>query len=263
MTGDLVRSAFVMAAKVLQAGRASLLLRSTPGGPLIPAAAVGISPEILEEIEVTPGEGIAGTVAERGTPLLGMVGDDTFISVPVPTAGGVEGVLNLTNRVGGEPYQAEDINIANAIAEHIGHLIDHARTALAPLVSRTDLDDALQRELARSKRADQPFALVLIVVEGEPLPNSSVSAISQALQRSLRPYDTVVYGGSNRFGVLLAGPSEPDPELARRIGQSIARVRERDGFAVTVRVGLARSDAGGTRPSEFIAAAERNLKLVD
>jgi len=260
---DLVRSAFVMSAKVLQAGRASLLLRATPGGPLVAAAAVGISPEVLEEIEVTVGEGIAGTVAERGTPLLGVVGEETFLSIPVPTSEGVEGVLNLTNRAGGQPYQAEDLTTAGALAEHIGHLLDHAHHAFTPLISRSALDDALQRELARSKRTGQSFALALLAVEGEPLSEQAVASISQGLQRILRPYDTIVYGGSNRFGILLAGPSEPDGELMQRIGQAIARSRGRAGFTGSVRVGVARSDQEGARPAEFIDAAERALKLVE
>ena len=100
VTPDPVNSAFVMTVQLMQAGRASLLLRRNGEPILTIAASVGITPSLVPSIEVPVGQGIAGIVAERGMVLLGSVADQTFVSMPVVTERGVEGVLNLTERFG-------------------------------------------------------------------------------------------------------------------------------------------------------------------
>jgi hypothetical protein len=61
-----VRSAFSTGVRLLQAGRASLLLRHGNEPVLFVAAAVGLDSSLVPDIRVQIGRGIAGLVVEKG-----------------------------------------------------------------------------------------------------------------------------------------------------------------------------------------------------
>src|SRR5579859_4291193 len=61
-----IRSAFETAVQLLEAGRASLLLRDPNEAVLVVVASVGIDEDVLPAIRVPIGQQIAGLVADRG-----------------------------------------------------------------------------------------------------------------------------------------------------------------------------------------------------
>ncbi|HEV2785094.1 MAG TPA: GAF domain-containing protein, partial [Solirubrobacteraceae bacterium] len=107
--------------------------------------------EVVESVRVIPGQGIAGYVAQTGSPLLLGSDDDvarfadtdersrrvsSAVSVPLRTRGVVEGVLNVNVRTGNRArpgFTERDLDLATLFAEHAAaavhnaHLVAQAR----------------------------------------------------------------------------------------------------------------------------------------
>jgi putative methionine-R-sulfoxide reductase with GAF domain len=106
--------------------RCSLMLLDEANETLIIAAYQGMDAEVAARAKVRLGQGIAGWVAHTRKPLLvrmegqGEVAlthqdaynSDSFVSVPLVHGNRVSGVLNLSNKRGGEPFDELDLDRA-------------------------------------------------------------------------------------------------------------------------------------------------------
>lgn len=267
-----VRSAFTAVVRMLEAGRATLLLRHGSEAVLVAAAAEGIETEVASAIRVPLGEGIAGVVAERGVSLFGTVEGETFLSVPIWTDRGIEGVLNITERLHDKQYSTGDIALAMSAATHIGHLIQYSRFAMRDVVSglpnRRAFEEALERELAFSDRTSSPFTLVFVDLDNLKMINDRyghqkgdevIRGVGNALHRILRPYDFAGRFGGDEFALLLTGTSESAGGVTTRVEAAIVRVAEELGVEVSGSVGIARWPDDGTTGQELVASADARM----
>jgi transcriptional regulator with GAF, ATPase, and Fis domain len=107
--------------------RCSLMLLDPHGESLRIAAQSGIDPVVAGRVKVRVGQGIAGWVAHNRKPLYVRVKDevppvqrlvkesynsDSFICVPLVFNNRLLGVLNLSNKRDGEPFEAIDLDRA-------------------------------------------------------------------------------------------------------------------------------------------------------
>lgn len=269
---DPVRWAFLTGAHLLEAGRASLLLRDGSAPVLIAAAAIGIDPEIVPTIRVTIGRGIAGVVAERAGLLVGTRQNTTFISAPIITDGRVGGVLNLTNRLSGEQYGDEHVTATMMLTKHLAQLLAYRRMAVMDSASepssRQVFGEALDRELARSKRAGSPFSVAMIeVVIPQTLMEGTASnqieraihLFGEGLRRSVRRYDVVSRYGKLTFALLLATPSDPESGIHRRVAEVAAEVSRHVDFEIAVHVGLAHCPTDSISAHDLVTGAYARL----
>jgi len=105
-------------------------------------AARGLSEEIIRLARVEVGRGISGLVVQRGEPLLlpdvekadlGVVSSNPryvnkgLLSVPIKVRQEIIGVLNVNNKVGGKPFQDEDLALLVTLCSQAGLAIDNAR----------------------------------------------------------------------------------------------------------------------------------------
>lgn len=267
-----VHSAFTTGVQLLNAGRASLLLRHSTEPVLIIAAAVGIDSLLMSTIRVPVGQGIAGLVVERGIALFGSKDDQTFMSAPVMTDRGVEGALNVTDCRGGRQYSADDMASAGAIARHIGHLIQYSRHAAHDLVSglpnRRAFEEILEREIAISRRTGSAFGVVFIDLDnlkyindtfGHAKGDEVIRTVGDALQRILRPYDFAGRHGGDEFALLLSGSGETDGGITARILEALATMSEALQIPLSASVGVARCPSDGTDASQLVAAADARM----
>ena len=266
---DPVRSAFVMAVQIMEAGRASLLLRQGKEPVLTIVAAVGIKPSLVESIRVENGRGIAGVVAERGMSLLGRSPtNETFVSAPIITSQGIEGVLNLTERFGGKQYHGADLTAAGFVTRHIATLLEYRRDALVDPVSglpnRRAFEATLERELARAARAGRHFSVVFLDVDGlkqinDTLGHAAGDALLQnvgrALQHAIRQYDFAARIGGDEFALLLADTPEGETSLIRRIAARAGAA----GARWSLSIGIAHYPGDGRTASELLAAADQRM----
>jgi len=130
----LLRLAIEMVAEVMDA-RVVSLLAPGPDGDFAVRAAIGLDARVMRETRVRPGSGVVGWVAENRRPLCvsnaqepgEIAGSDhkhyrtrTFLSVPIEGDEGLLGVLNVTDPVSGEPFDAEDCELLLHLAERVG-----------------------------------------------------------------------------------------------------------------------------------------------
>ena len=134
--------------------RASILVYDEQIKKLKLVASKGLTPEVNKNITVQPGEGVSGFVFQHGKPVL-IADIDTnqqgiekkqhyksrsFMSVPmiISPAGSHEkpwGVINLTDRLNGKPFQKKDLKLLSTIANqamacvHINHLVQKNQQA--------------------------------------------------------------------------------------------------------------------------------------
>ena len=275
--GDPVRSAFVMAVQLLEAGRASLLLRQDADPYLTMAAAVGIKPSLVETIQVRYGSGIAGIVAERGFALLGRsLSDETFLSAPIVTRHGVEGVLNLTNRLGNRQFSGRDLASTGFVAAHIANLLEFRREAAVDVVTRLPnrkaFEEALDRELARGARTGAPFSLVFIDLdklkavndrEGHTRGDELLRSVATILKEETRQYDYAARYAGDEFVVLLSSDPAKRPGEAREAEASFGRrllarcARARPPISISA--GVARFPDDGRTALDLIQIADKRM----
>jgi len=102
----------------------------------------GLSPRYTEEIRVSLGEGIAGTVAQTGEPMLledvskdprtahpdlvSAEGLKGFISIPLKARDKVVGVMNVASHEAGR-FGADDVSLLNSIGDYLGTAVEQAR----------------------------------------------------------------------------------------------------------------------------------------
>ncbi|HZU11670.1 MAG TPA: GGDEF domain-containing protein [Chloroflexota bacterium] len=274
---DPIRSAFGTTVQLLDAGRATLLLRETVDPVYTVAASVGIDPRLAATIQVRSGEGIAGVVAERGEPLLGFANGETFISVPIRTDAGIEGVFNATDRLDGAEYTARDMSLAVKAAAHIASLIQYgrytSRDPVSGLHNRRAFEEMLQREAARSRRLGTGFAVVFLDLDNMKLINDRyghtrgdevIRGVGERIAGLLRPYDFAARYGGDEFVVLLSTIAQDDgpavaATLIQRIAEGTGALSRALGVPLSISTGAAcwPSDAGNVR--QVLALADERM----
>ena len=148
--------------------RASILL-SREDGRLVVAASLGGSPSTRVGA-VVPSGGVAERVYSSGEPILiedtdRMGGEDdvagllhrkarsnSFLSVPILSGGVPIGVINITDRVAGRPFRAEDKKLIVAIAAQAGIAFDNVR-----LLDEVRRSEAVKREIEIAATIQRAF----------------------------------------------------------------------------------------------------------
>jgi len=271
MTPMSVRAAFTTAVQLMGAGRASLLLRSERAPVLEAAAAVGIDPTVLRELAVPLGHGVAGTVAARGVSIFGSDGEQSFISTPVQTGRGIEGVLNFTDRRDGD-YTPQDVTTARSVARLLGEILEFGRYASfdagSGLLNRRAFDQMLEREIARQRRTGSTFAVAFIDLDnlkhindtyGHAKGDEVIRGVADALQRTLRPYDVAGRYGGDEFALLVPLADGIGSTLADRLVEAVATLPPIIPEPITLSIGVARCPEDGKTAADLLRAADERM----
>jgi diguanylate cyclase (GGDEF)-like protein len=233
---DLLESIFKVATALVRGERASLLLREdTDDAQFIMAMAVGIADDVRDAVRVREGEGVAGLVAATKRSLLVREATETpvpsrreyrsgsFVSVPILVADRAQGVLSVTDRADGRPFDAADLETLEVLAGHIAtclvqrrrdaQLVELAETdGLTRLFNRRHFDRRLDGEIRRAQRTGEPLSLLVMDVNsfkqindrlGHRVGDEVLRLVADSMRRSLRTYDIPVRYGGDEFAVIL------------------------------------------------------------
>jgi HD-GYP domain-containing protein (c-di-GMP phosphodiesterase class II) len=133
-----------LAAKTLRAGASSILMVDEQSGDLVFEVATGEKSDQVREIRVPKGQGIAGAVAESGKPELipDAAKDPRFfkkadektsfvthnmIAVPLIARGKTIGVMEVLNRLGGQTFSQDDLDLLQALAHQSAIALQNAQ----------------------------------------------------------------------------------------------------------------------------------------
>ena len=185
-------SILTQAADLVKAERASLLLFDESVNSMTMTASRGITAPMSEVGSIGMGEGIAGSVLREGRPVVASIDDlgrsslpergyktKSFISYPISIGSRKFGVLNLADKIGGGPYDANDLSVIELVAPQIALAIERAAwqqranqfqvmsitDPLTGLHNRRYLEARLAEELSRSKRYDYPLSFMMIDID--------------------------------------------------------------------------------------------------
>ena len=281
-----------VSAELLGAERASILVRNEKSNSLQAKAAIGARINLLSEPSV--GSRVASRILDIGDPVVVSditgVGIDrapaewsyktgSFLSYPIIIDDRRIGVLNFTDKAGGNSFDKADLELLNAIAPQIAVAID--RTALKDkageyeqlsltdpltgLLNRRYLEERIAEEIVRSKRHRFSLSLMMLDVDnfksyndqyGHPAGDSALKTVAEILKETLRGADVAARYGGEEFAILLPQTSA---EEAAQIGERIRKKIERTEFSerrVTASIGIASASSDVDTPRDLISAAD-------
>ena len=249
---DLLDSIFKVATELVRGERASLLLREDNSTDFVivrePHRA---RDDVKRHVRVRTGEGVAGLVAASKRPLLvrdattapiqageGTYRSDSFVSVPIVIDDEPRGVLSVTDRQDGRPFDQADLEMLELVAGHIGAVLvqqeqGEALQRLAEtdpltwLFNRRHFDRRLEAETNRALRAEHLLALLMLDVDrfksyndryGHHVGDLVLKAVATAVKQAVRLYDVPTRYGGDEFAVILP---DADTEAATRVARRI------------------------------------------
>jgi diguanylate cyclase (GGDEF)-like protein len=157
----------------------------------------------------------------------------------------------------------------HALTRRLRLLVD--TDALTALSNRRAFMRALKGELARQKRTERPFCLVLMDVDhfkavndehGHQVGDQVLVHVAAHLKASARPYDTVARVGGEEFALLLPDADiEVGSLVADRMRDSLAHAGRRGDIspAVTVSAGVAEGPVAEGGPDALFKLADQRL----
>lgn len=289
--------------ELLQSERASILVLNEHSNELILKAASGFATDPAKVGPIRVGEGVSGKVIDTGKPL--MVADlrsegrtpaaperryktDSFISYPIVIGGRKVGVLNVTDKSGGRPFDEVDLGLLEIIGPQVALALERAewqeRATEFQLMSITDpltalpnrryLEERLMEELNRSRRYDYPMSFLMIDIDdfkayndknGHQAGDLALQITAHCLKGALRSADVASRYGGEEFCILLPQTGIVEAgTIADRIRQRVSTTHFPHGKTqplghVTVSIGVSTFSSMVNTSENIIAAADRAL----
>lgn len=298
---EIYESILAQSADLLKADRGSLWLFDQRANELRIKAARGIPVAAHELDSIRAGEGIAGAVISAGQPLVTTIEalgrrslperkykTDSFISYPIAIGARKIGVLNVTDRRDGIPYDETDLEMIDLVSPQIALALERAewqnRANQFQLMSITDpltglhnrryMEARLSEELNRSKRYEFPMSFLMIDIDdfkhyndrnGHQAGDRALEITAQCLRSTLRKADVASRYGGEEFTILLPQTTLREAgAIADRLRQQVVTTSFPHGEsqplgAVTISIGLATLSPALDSVEAIVRAADRAL----
>jgi diguanylate cyclase (GGDEF)-like protein len=294
-----------MSIYLTEAEKGSLMLVSDDTAYLTIKAAKGINRRLLTDIRIRAGEGIAGWVFREGVPLVmedieknewgfpkrHKYRTSSFISVPLKLDEKTIGVLNISDKISGEVFSAEDMALISSFAAYAtialerstyyilaGHLKELSVTdSLTGLFNRRYFEERFFEELNRSDRHNLSFSLAMIDIDDFKIFNDSeghlagdeiLKSIANISKDCLRISDVIARFGGEEFAVIMPQTEKEEAILvSERIRKSIKEQIPSTWSvfpkkAITVSIGVATFPYDGKERKELIRNADKALYMA-
>jgi diguanylate cyclase (GGDEF)-like protein len=289
--------------ELLQAERASLWALDESANELILRASKGVSFTEEEVARLNAGEGIGGRALESGTPLViedleaagikaSPVERDyktkSFINYPISTGGRRIGLLNLTDKSSGLPFDDVDLSLLEIVGPQIAMALERSEwqeratqfqlmsitDPLTSLLNRRYLEERLTEELNRSKRYNYSMSCLMVDIDdfkhyndrnGHQAGDVALKITAHSLKAVLRSADVACRYGGEEFCILLPQTTVTEAGvIAERMRQKVAETVYPHGKSqpmgyVSISVGISTFAKHIDTAESVIAAADRAL----
>lgn len=288
---------------LMKAGRSSLMIFDPETNELALEVSLGAEVATMGMLRLKLGDSIAGAVLSSGSPLVvrdadndsrvpnpkpGRYKSKSFISYPITLGLRKVGVINLTERLDGLPYENEDLMMLEMMAPHLALIIDRAEWArkaetfqqmsltdpLTGLPNRRYLQDRLFEEVERSKRYNTPLSFMIIDIDrfkgyndiyGHTNADRVLVKTAEILRAAIRAIDMSARFAGDEFCIVLPETELGDAaRIAERLRKSICDTEYNTEQGepmgqVTISTGISGFSASRQTPLSIMESADRAL----
>ena len=237
---ELYEAILAKSSELVGAERGSLLILDSRHNVLSVKASKGMDRKIAERLRVKVGEGITGSIAARGLPVMvknietevpprkngPTYRTKSFISIPIKLEGKVVGVINMSDKRSGGPFSEEDMylllsfaNFASIALERGAYysMSEELKTIsmtdpLTGLFNRRYFRERLFEEAERVKRHGERFTAFMIDIDdfkgfndryGHAVGDEILKGVAHCIRDAVRSMDVVARYGGEEFAVML------------------------------------------------------------
>ena len=286
-----------ISAELMKAERCSLMIFDEESDSLVIKAATGLAADKIKDDKTTIGARVAAQVLRNGKPLVVHNVEKTeinsapldwkyksksFICYPIAIGERNIGVLNLTDKAGGEDYNEFDLALLHGIVPQIASVIYLAdlkhkaekfelmsiTDSLTGLLNRRYLEERLSEETKRSHREGYSMSFMMIDVDDFKSYNDSFShlegdkalkLVAQHLKETLRAEDIAARYGGEEFSILLPQTTASEARIiAERVREHIAAI-DFPNRKITISIGVATCSPCIYTADDIIRAADKAL----
>jgi len=252
----LIVSVYVEMAKVK---KVSLMLIDENTNELKMQAARGINRENFERIKFKVGEGVAGKAAQSGkvfclddvrkSPDYKLFNPkrektkESLLVMPLKVKEKVLGVINLSDKLSGEPFAKHEVTLYSTLANHVAVSIENAilyelaiTDGLTQLYIHRYFQLRLKEEIERTQRYGEPFSLVMIDIDhfksfndlyGHQMGDEVLRMIARILKEKIRSIDVAARYGGEEFAIIVP---ETDSERVAIFAERLRKIIEETNF---------------------------------
>lgn len=250
-------------AELVGAEQGSLMLLGSEDTILTVKASKGIDKSILENVKVKIGEGISGTVIEKGVPMIARdIESETFgrknraryktkslLSIPLKIGSSAIGVINISDKITGEVFSEDDLQLLLSFACYASIALERGAyyrmtedlkkisitDSLTELFNRRYFQERLFEEIERSKRHNEPFTIFMMDIDdfkafndnyGHIAGDNALKKVAHAIRDAVRSIDVAARFGGEEFSAILPYTAKENSYLiAERIRRNVEDIR--------------------------------------
>ncbi len=273
----------------------SVLLADPKTKELVFKVVVGEVSEKLKGLRVSPNEGISGWIYHTGQAVVieDVSKDNRFsdridkltdfttqsiIGVPLKTGDKVLGIIELINKLNGEPFTSFDLKILSTIADFTAIAIERAFYVraierlsridhLTKVLNRRSFDYIIQHETERCKRHGNILSVLLIDINafkaindeyGHLIGDEILKACANIIKENTRKIDYVARFGGDEFGVIMPNTDVGAAEqVKKRILEAVEAFKE-EGLP-QFRVSIGQETAGTDGAVDILHKTDKAL----
>lgn len=260
---ELYETILMKSSELVGAECGSLMILDNKNKVLSIKAARGMEKSLADGLKVKVGEGISGSIAAKGVPVIVKDIEDevpswknrpryrtkSFISIPLKLENRVIGVINVADKLSGGAFSEEDLHLLLSFSNYASIAIERGAyysmseelkmlsmtDPLTALFNRRYFRERLYEEVERVKRHDGCFSTVIIDIDnfkqfndryGHVAGDELLKGVSRAVKDAVRSMDVVSRYGGEEFAVILPETNKKDAVvIAERMRKGVQEYR--------------------------------------
>ncbi|RJR17776.1 MAG: diguanylate cyclase [Nitrospiraceae bacterium] len=289
--------------QLINAEQGSLMILDQETSELVVEARRSADDMVQEHMRFNKAEGISGMVLERGGALL--VEDiekdprirkanrpryrtKSFLSVPIKIEDRLAGVLNLSDKIKGGVFNAEDLNLLESFINNVAIAIERSilykQTEKLQKLSITDhltgiynrryLNRRLSEEITRYNRYKHPFSFMMLDLDkfkeyndtfGHIAGDNLLRNLASVMEKSLRTIDIAARFGGDEFVTIFPQTPKIDAiQISNRLKEKIDKALSEHNIEMplSISVGLATFPDDASSIMELIEKTDQALYLA-